>query len=156
VDLGVNGSGSAGGAAAALRLPGCDESQPLLRLPSSAAAYLTRSGTAAGVNGGGASGSASALRGGVRVSRGVLFSDVATAFVPAPAAKRPLDLAFCNEAALRAAGGPPAGSVLSLLPTLLPAEHAHTVSFACQRHTSHMARQPTAPHSLCQQAKSYK
>lgn len=152
-DLGVNGSGAAGGAVAPLRLLGCDESQPLARWPSLAAAYLTRSGTAAGVNGGGASGSGLAVRGGVLASRGVRPFAMATARVPASAAGRPLDLAFCNEAALRAAGGPPAGSVLSLLPILLPAEHAHTISFASQRHTSHMARQPTAPHSLCQQAK---
>ena len=152
-DLGVNGSGAAGGAVAALRLLGCDESQPLARWPSLAAAYLTRSGTAAGVNGGGASVSGLALREGVRAGRGVRSSDLATARLPASAAGRPLGLAFCNEAALRAAGGPPAEVVLSLLPTLLPVEHAYAISFAPQRHTSHMARHPTAPHSQCQQVK---
>ena len=123
VDLGVDGSGSAGGAAAVLRLLGCDESQALLRLPSFAAAYLTRSGTAAGVNGGGASGSGLALRGGVLASRGVLLSDVATAFVPALAAGCLLGFAFCTGAALRATAGPPAASILSLLSSLLTAEH---------------------------------
>jgi hypothetical protein len=152
-DFGVNGSGAAGGAVAVLRLLGCDESQPLARWPSLAAAYLTRSGTAAGVNGGGASGSGLALRGGVRAGRAVRPSDLATARAPASAAGRPLDLAFCNEAALRPADGPPAGYVLSLLPTLLPAEHAYAISFASQRHTSHMARHPTAPHSQFQQVK---